>query len=147
MKIEKYHLKSNGKFTRFEFVSEGPKGAIRKLVEFQKTNNPEVYNLAFGDFDSDNDTFNDLAISDNKDTEKVLATIVNTVYVFFNEYPDVFVYATGSTKARTRLYRMGISKFIKELENDYYLYGQLNDEFVEFELGIDYEGFLAQRKF
>lgn len=44
-------------------------------------------------------------------------------------------------------YRMGISKFIKELENDYYIYGQLNDEFVEFELGIDYEGFLAQRKF
>ena len=50
MKVEKYHLKSESKFTRFEFVSEGPKGAIRKLIEFQETTNSQVFNLAFGDF-------------------------------------------------------------------------------------------------
>lgn len=42
MKIEKYHLKSESKFTRFEFISEGHRGAIRKLIEFQETTNLEV---------------------------------------------------------------------------------------------------------
>lgn len=147
MKTEKYHLKSESKFTRFEFISEGPKGAIRKLIEFQKTTNADVYNLAFGDFNPHSQEMDDLAVSDNDDTEKVLATVVNAVYTFFNQYPDVFVYATGSTKARTRLYRIGITRFYDEMEKDFYLYGQLGDDFVEFEIGTEYDGFLAQRKF
>jgi hypothetical protein len=147
MKTEKYYLKSESKFTRFEFISEGRRGAIRKLIEFQETTNPDVYNLAFGDFNPQTQEINDLAVSDNGDTEKVLATVVNAVYTFFNNYPDVFVYATGSTKARTRLYRMGITRFYDEMEKDFYLYGQIGDDFFEFEIGKDYDGFLAQRKF
>jgi hypothetical protein len=147
MKTEKYHLKSESKFTRFEFVSEGPKGAIRKLIEFQETTNPDVFNLAFGDLNPETQEIDDLSVSDNGDTEKVLATVVNAVYTFFNNYPDLFVYATGSTKARTRLYRMGIVRFYDEMKKDFYLYGQIGDDFVEFEIGTDYDGFLAQRKF
>ena len=147
MKTEKYHLKSESKFTRFEFISEGPKGAIRKLIEFQETTNPDVFNLAFGDLNPETQEIDDLSVSDNGDTEKVLATVVNAVYTFFNNYPDLFVYATGSTKARTRLYKMGIVRFYDEMQKDFYLYGQIGDDFVEFEIGTDYDGFLAQRKF
>lgn len=49
MYVDKYQLKSEEELTRFEFISEGPKGAIRKLIEFQQTTDPETYNLAFGD--------------------------------------------------------------------------------------------------
>ena len=147
MKVEKYHLKSESKFTRFQFVSEGPKGAIRKLIEFQETTNPQVFNLAFGDYNPLTDEIDDLAVSNNGDTEKILGTVVTALYAFFNEFPTVFVYATGSTKARTRLYRMGITKFYYQMKKDFYLYGQICDEFPEFEIGIDYEGFIAQRKF
>jgi hypothetical protein len=42
MKAEKYHLNAESGFTRFQFISEGRKGTIRKLIEFQKTNNPDV---------------------------------------------------------------------------------------------------------
>jgi hypothetical protein len=69
MKTEKYHLKSESKFTRFEFVSEGPKGAIRKLIEFQETTNPDVFNLAFGDLNPETQEIDDLSVSDNGDTE------------------------------------------------------------------------------
>ncbi|MGI8636893.1 MAG: DUF6934 family protein [Segetibacter sp.] len=41
---------------------------------------------------------------------------------------------------------MGITKFYEEIQNDFYLYGQVGDDYPEFELGKDYEGFLAQRK-
>jgi hypothetical protein len=147
MKVEKYHLKSESKFTRFQFVSEGPKGAIRKLIEFQETTNSQIFNLAFGDYNPLTNKIDDLAVSDNGATEKILGTVVTALYAFFNEFPTVFVYATRSTKARTRLYRMGITKFYDQMKEDFYLYGQIGDNFPKFEIGIDYEGFLAQRKF
>lgn len=42
---------------------------------------------------------------------------------------------------------MGVTKFYKEIQNDFYLYGQVGDSYVEFESDKDYDGFLAQRKF
>ncbi|MEO6455467.1 MAG: hypothetical protein ABIN97_15415 [Ginsengibacter sp.] len=147
MKLPKYHLKAESKFTRFEFISEGNKGTIRKLIEFQATSHENVYNLAFGDKDPTTGDLNDLAVTNNGDTEKVLATIVAALYVFFDNYDAAYVYATGSTKARTRLYRMGITKFCEEMQKDFYLYGQVGDDYSKFELDKDYEGFLAQRKF
>ena len=147
MKLARYHLKTESKFTRFEFISEGSKGAIRKLIEFQATSHPDVYNLAFGDKEQLGGDLNDLAVTNNGDTDKILATVVAALYIFFDNYPATYVYATGSTKARTRLYRMGITKFYEEMQQDFYLYGQVGDEFQEFRLGEEYEGFLAQRKF
>lgn len=147
MKTEKYLLKSDSKFTRFEFISHRTKGKIKKVIEFQETARTDVFNLAFGDLNRTTQQIDDLAVSDNGDTLKVLATVINAVYTFFDEYPDVFVYATGSTKARTRLYRMGITRFYEEMKKDFYLYEQIGNDFVEFEIDTAYDGFLAQRKF
>lgn len=147
MKIEKYPLKAESSLTVFEFISEGPNGLIRKIVQFQETNRSNLYNLAFGDKDSKTGVVDDMAVSDNADTEKVLATVVAAVYAFLDKYPDAFIYATGSTTARTRLYRMGIKRFYNEMIQDFEIYGQIGDEFYEFEPGKDYTGFLAHRKF
>lgn len=147
MRVEKYQLKAEEELTRFGFISEGPKGAIRKLIEFQRTNDPETYNLAFGDKHPVTGGIDDLAVSDNGDTEKVLATVVAAVYAFLDNRPTVYVYAQGSTKARTRLYRMGINRFYEEVQRDFYLYGRIGEDFVDFEPNAEYEGFLAQRKF
>ena len=147
MKIDKYSLKAENSLTVFEFVSEGPNGLIRKLIHFQETNQPDVYNLAFGDKNANTGEIDDLVISNNGDTDKVLATVVGALYAFFDKHPDAFVYATGSTQARTRLYRMGITRFYQEMIQDFELYGQIGDEFYAFEVGKEYAGFLAQRKF
>ena len=146
MQIDKYALKAESSLTVFEFISEGPKGPIRKLIQFQHTNQPNLYNLAFGDKDPRTGEIDDLAVSNNGDTDKVLATVVSALYAFFDKYPDSFVYATGSTSARTRLYRMGINRFYEEMVGDFDLYGQEGDEFYKFEVGKEYAGFLAQRK-
>jgi len=147
MKIEKYALKAESNLTIFEFISEGPKGLIRKIIQFQETNRLNVYNLAFGDKNSETGEIDDLVVSNNADSEKVLATVVAALYAFFDKHSDAFVYVTGSTSARTRLYRMGITKFYEEMVQDFDLYGQVGDEFYDFEIDKDYAGFLAQRKF
>lgn len=130
----------------FEFASEGSKGIILKLVKYQETNLKDLYNLAFGDKNSETGEIDDKVISNNGDSEKVLATVVSTLYAFSDKYPNVWIYATGSTKVRTRLYRMGITKFLNEVKKDFEIYGELENDWDKFKIGIEYEGFLVRRK-
>ena len=88
MKVEKYHLKSDNTLTYFEFISVGSKGAVRKMIEFQTTTTPGLYNLAFGDKDPVTGELDDLAITNNSDTEKVLGTVVAALYAFFDKNPE-----------------------------------------------------------
>ena len=147
MYVDRYQLKTEEELTRFEFISEGRNGAIRKLIEFQQTFDPDVYNLAFGDKHSGTGSMDDLAVSDNGDTEKVLATVVAAIYAFLDSHPTAYVCAEGSTRTRTRLNRMGISRFYHDMQHDFFLYGRVGEDFVDFENGKEYDGFLAQRKF
>ena len=62
MKQPKYALKAEGDLTIFEFVSEGPKGRIPKLIEFTETNLKDFYNLAFGDKNEETGKISDRAV-------------------------------------------------------------------------------------
>jgi hypothetical protein len=42
---------------------------------------------------------------------------------------------------------MGITKFYGKIQNDFYLYGQMGEKLYVFEVGKEYDGFIAQRKF
>ncbi len=146
MKLERYELKASENLTTFEFISEGPKGKIHKLIQFSPTNLKGLYNLAFGDKDLNTGEINDLVISNNGDSEKILATVVAAVYAFTDKNPDALVYATGSSKSRTRLYRIGISKYLEETEKDFEVFGQFKNEWEQFSKNIDYESFIVIRK-
>lgn len=75
----------------YEFTSEGPKGQIKKIVESTPTTLPNVYNLAFGDYDETTGSINDKTITNNGDSQKVLATVASTVYAFTGKYPDAWI--------------------------------------------------------
>ncbi|MGG9960868.1 DUF6934 family protein [Ferruginibacter sp. SUN106] len=144
MQFEKYEIRTSSSFLRFEFYSIGPKGKIKKQVIFKAfKENPEVFNLAFGDVGK-NGEVNDLIITGNKDSKKVLATVVATVFKFFEKYPNAYIFATGSTKSRTRLYRIGITNNLQEMNKSFELYGYINQNWEKFEKNKDYEAFLAK---
>ncbi len=147
MKKSKYQYKAEEHFEFFEFYSEGPKGIIKKVVEYQKTSDENVYNLAFGDYDDEAKSINDLTVTNNGDSLKVLATVASTVYAFTEKHPNAWIIATGSTSVRTRLYRMGITNNLDEISEDFIIFGYTKDEqWVEFEIGDDYEAFLVTKK-
>jgi hypothetical protein len=146
MKLEQYEVMAEESLLVFEFVSVGPKGDIHKLVQFGETDLKDLYNLAFGDKDSVTGEINDAIASNNNDSGKILATIAATVYTFTDKHPNAWIYATGSTKSRTRLYRMGLTKHLSEVQVDFDLYGQKSGNWECFEKGVDYEAFLVQRK-
>jgi hypothetical protein len=147
MKYSRYEYQTEDELHYFEFTSIGPKGSIKKIVEYTKVSVDDIYNLAFGDYDEQTDRLNDKIVTNNGDSTKILATVVSTVYAFTGRYPNTWVFATGSTEVRTRLYRMGISNNLEELKEDFYVYGMKMDEsFEEFIIGEDYLGFLVTRK-
>jgi hypothetical protein len=146
MKQDKYQLKSSKSLTVFEFISEGPKGRIKKIVQLSETNLKDFYNLGFGDKNEDSEEIDDTIITNNGDSQKVLETVAATVYAFTEKNPNAWIYATGSNKGRTRLYRIGIANYIKEIKKDFEVYGLKEDKWVEFKNGVEYAAFLVKRK-
>lgn len=133
----------------FQFVSEGPKGKVTKVIQFTQTLNKNIYNLAFGNLKSDY-TVDDETTNDNGDRNKILATVAGAVYEFSSQYPDKFIFFCGTTPQRTRLYRMALTINMEALKNDFQIYGVLRGidtfERVVFHKGVDYFGFMVKRK-
>ncbi len=130
----------------FEFISEGPKGKVPKIVMYSPTNLQGFYNLGFGDKDKATGLVRDDVVTNNNDSQKVLATVASTVYVFTDKHPDAWVFATGLNRARTRLYRMGLTNNLDEISQDFEVFGLERDEWVEFRKNTEYEAFLVRRK-
>jgi hypothetical protein len=146
MKLERYEFKASENFTKFEFISEGKKGRVIKVVQFQQINEPGTYNLAFGDKDPSTGHINDLVVTNNGDTEKVLATVAVVVSHFTERFPEALIYAKGSTTARTRLYRMLINKFFNIALESFTILGKYQNRWEKYEKYKNYQAFVAQRK-
>lgn len=74
--------------------------------------------------------------------EKVLATVIQTIFVFFRTYPDKTLFFTGSTDARTRLYRAAIGRVMDELQEDLLVEGIKNNHKELFQKNVNYQAFL-----
>jgi len=150
MQYEKYEpLMISKDALEFKFISAGPKGEIQKVIQFIETGNDHIYNLAFGDLMPEGKV-NDYIKNDNKDRNKILATVAAAVYEFTSHYPDRFIFFVGSPPERTRLYRMALAINLDELNVDFEIYGIISINglyFVKpFEKRISYFGFLIKRK-
>jgi hypothetical protein len=144
---EDYHL--------FLFYSIGPKGNLKKIVAYTELKNlPGSFNLGFGTLKTARDGseyVDDNEISDNNDRNKLLATIALTVYAFTNKYPYKKIYLRGNDKIRTRLYQMAINHAYVELSENFIILGDKAEiagtyDLHPFERGINYTGFLVQKK-
>jgi hypothetical protein len=146
MKYEKYPIESDTEILLFEFTSIGPNGEVKKIVQYAETEIKGYFNLGFGD-KNEYGEINDTIITNNGDSKKVLATVASTVYTFTNHHPDAWIYIQGSSVARTRLYRMGISNNLVELRQHFYIFGYLHKQWEEFSSGKNYFAFLIRRKY
>ena len=148
MKIATYPFVKRPESYYYEFYSEGPNGSIKKVVEYFKLDEweAEVYNLAFGDWDEENNRINDLSISNNADREKILATVAATVTDFMVNHSEAIIVAAGSTTSRTRLYQMGIAKVLHEIDQAFEIQGYTNNSWQPFQKGVNYSAFLLKTR-
>jgi hypothetical protein len=145
MQLAKYRYKTNSNFLDYEFISEGPKGNIKKVIRFTQIDT-SVFNLGFGDLDEETGEISDTIVSNNNDSRIVLATVAATVLDFTMHYPKAMVVAQGSSRSRTRLYRMGITNHWKEISINFEVYGLKDENWELFQERRDYDAFLIHRK-
>ncbi|HET6256443.1 MAG TPA: hypothetical protein VFE32_20375 [Puia sp.] len=148
MHLEKYTIVKGGSDFHYEFYSEGPKGRIKKVVRFVSLTEYEndYYNLYLGDWLEAEDRFSDTVISNNRDREKILATVAAIVVHFTAAIPHAVIFAEGSTASRTRLYQMGISANWQIIKEYFDLQGFKEGEWERFQKNRNYEAFLLRRK-
>jgi uncharacterized protein DUF6934 len=149
MNLERYEYKTRKVFKEYVFYSEGPKGRIRKIVRFALMISDGVpyYNLSFGDWNEEFQIIDDLVVSNNGDTEKLLATVAAIIIEFSRNAPEALIFAEGSTPSRTRLYRMGINKLWNEINLIFDVYGVRENAVVElYRKDVHYRAFLIQSK-
>jgi hypothetical protein len=146
MYLERYSFIaiSNGSTIRYEFVSNGPEGSVKKIIAFDKIGT-DMYNIAFGDSSPGEEVFTDNSITDNKDYEKVLATVAMTIMSFTEDHPEAVIYAEGSTPARTRLYKICITKHWKGITNHFQISGLIDSDWEKFKKDRSYSGFFGKR--
>ncbi|WP_316819321.1 DUF6934 family protein [Pedobacter nyackensis] len=147
MNNEQYPYLTNANKVSFEFVSQGPNGKIKKEVRYIAENEESfIFNLAFGDLNDETNELDDFTVSNNGDRDKILATVAATVLEFTQYFPQAFIYAKGSTVARTRLYQMAITQNLKQILDVLYVYGLRKNTWSKFEIEVTYEAFMVLRK-
>lgn len=130
----------------FGFESISQEKTIKKLIEFRLLDtSSELYNLALMDILS-NGEVSDMIVSNNQDMPKVLATVFQSISLFFKEKSNAKVLIQGSTPSRTRLYQIAIGKYHAELELIYNIWGFRGTDIQRFELGYNFEGFIVSTK-
>lgn len=148
MGIEHYTFTVSHPPFEFSFDSVGPNGLVRKKIIFtlQNTNGISYFNLAFGDLNEETGEIDDLSVSNNEDRDKILATVAAAVLEFMVRFPDIPVYAQGSTPSRTRLYQMGMMANWGAIEPVLEIFGFIDGRWEKFAKGNNYQAFLAFRK-
>ena len=123
----------------FDFESIG-KHTIKKKILYQNTSRKPFYNLALVDV-LDDDSFDDTIESRNGDMEKILATVVNTLPIFFEQFPEAIVLFKGSDERRTRLYQIIINKEMDGISHTFTFLGINDNKFEPFIKNKTYDGF------
>lgn len=151
MHLDSYKLLARQDMLRFEFYSDGPKGLLKKEIEFTKLYAMDritsAYSISLLDMDIFGNYVRDKVATSNGDGDKVFATVAKAIIQFSNMYPKALIHAQGSTAARTRLYRIQISKMIDLIGQEFEVIGVLESGVWEtYEKDRPYSMFLAQRK-
>lgn len=131
------------------FYSEGPRGRIRKVIQFQWVRGvgTSTFNLAFGDFNEDTGKLDDRSVSDNQDRVKVLHTVAVAIVNFFRDHPRSILLLIANSLARARLYQMMISSVLTAIEQDYEVCGKHGQYWIPFVKGLNFSQFIVYKKF
>ncbi len=150
MLLERYGYRVSDSYQQYEFESAGPKGIITKVVLYQYMRTVDYvdhYNLFFGDVNQLTGKLSDLSVSNNKDRNKILATVAATALEFSDRFSGCRIYARGSDPIRTRLYQMGIAAHFDEINTHFLIRGEYSERrWVRFRTGQNYRAFLATRR-
>lgn len=104
------------------------------------------YKLEFGDVDPSDGSLVIDTVSDNKDAAKVFATVIMSAYKFTNQFRNAYLCSHSNSKARMRIYRIGINRYIQEVKKNAHLFIDKENSWEEYAPDADFVGFMIKRK-
>ena len=145
MNIERYPVVVLQNHKVYEFFSDGPAGAFKKVVHYQEIDNG-FFNIAFGDWDADLKKINDYVRNNNGDGDKIVGTIAFTITDFMTHHPWATIFAKGNTIGKTRLYQIRINKHWPVISQLFDIEGFAGGKWKSFQAGINYSAFTLKAK-
>jgi hypothetical protein len=130
---------------RYEFYSRSEEKEVKKLVIFSERSNGGTYNLALLDVLGDGQ-YSDLSETYNNDFQTVMATVIDILKDFLNEFPDKVITFKGSDERRQRLYRIIIARELKSINEHFNIFGLINENVEEFEQNVKYKLFIIKKR-
>ena len=121
---ETYKLHEFEDATVFWFTSEGEKGSISKIILISPKEG-NVWNLGFGDFREGE--IHDSVISNNMDLRRVMSTVANAVYRFFDAHPNQTIFIQPIDTRRKTLYNLIFQKRGHEILPLFQVHGWIAD--------------------
>jgi len=146
--VEYYEYEAKRTFKEYFFYSEGAKGQIRKVVQFNLLYNypTPIYNLVFGDRVEAGYGIDTKVISNNGDVKKILATVGRIIIHFTGIFKNIIVHIKGDGAARARLYQIGVNRYWREINKVLYIYVYTDKQIRPFQKDTNYTGFLISRE-
>jgi len=136
-----YEFNSLNHATRFDFLSIGRK-QIPKAVIYNQSADPQIFSLSLANVLSDA-SLDFKTTSNNGDLKTVLATVIQTLTVFFNVYPEALVIFTGNTRSRSRLYNILIGQEFDNTSERFKIFGIKGNNIEPFARNSCYDSFLV----
>ena len=130
----------------FEFESVSEHKTVKKVIVFSAINDRnDIFNLGLVDA-LDDGSYSDKSVTNNQDLEKVMATVIRALLLFFEKHPTKMVYIQGSTKERTRLYQIIVARELSEVEKIFTIFGLKESYSEPFQKNQNYDAFVLALK-
>ncbi|GGH39796.1 hypothetical protein GCM10007423_34410 [Dyadobacter endophyticus] len=142
-----YDVKVLEEGCRFDFLSIGYT-ATHKAILYKETEIPFLYSLTLAEVQWDGKLSARINNS-NADVKPTMATVFNTIETFTTANPRAIVGFTGNTDAKTRLYRIAISRDLDKFLGKYMIWGVRSDNGKRepFEPNQPYQFFFVTSRF
>lgn len=131
---------------RYEFESISTNKTIKKVVLFTAIDDhKQFFNLALLDVLPNGQT-SDLSESKNQDMITILATVIKITIDFLDKNQQAIVLFQGSEQRRQRLYRILVNRELIAIQDQFNIFGSLNDQVEPFQSNRPYDFFLITKK-
>ena len=109
---------------KYTFLSKGPKGSIRRVVELERYEETDIFNVLLVDEIAGN-RMHDTDMTGNSDAVKVISTVVRIIEKFFTDFPENAVFISGNTPIKKLMYQRKVYVMDK---NKYVLLANRKDD-------------------
>ncbi len=145
--IEKYEVNCINEGFDYYFFSIGEKGCIKMVAQFIESPVKRIYQFRFGVIDKTTGVIDEYIVANNNDTNKILNTIVWILYNFTNRFPECLIRFSGSTKVRTRLFLMWLTRNWDFANKYFIIFGsKSNEKWVRCRYSARYSAILIKKK-